>query len=327
MKKIKLDLGEPAYPLPEFVQRELCKYLGKMHKFPQNYKQVEEKIGEWLGIKKELVSLTSGATAGIDTASRAFGEKTLVFTPTFIEFAAATDRNNCELKKVNALKGKKYEVKGNISELEKATLTYLANPNNPFGFTEQKTIEKMLKATNGVLAVDETYWWFKGESIAPLVEEFDNLMVIGSFSKTFSLAGMRAGYIIASKKLLKKMHNKLLHFRLSALSAQAVLICLKNKEFFKKRLQKTIKKRKKFERWLQKKGFNLYITHNNNAVIKFPEEKKATAFTQHLEKNNIIVLQGNGKSLIGLTDSFVRIAIGTEKEMEHLKKAIDGFLA
>lgn len=325
MKKIKLDLGEPAYPLPGFVKKKLCRFLGEAHRFPSNYKELEIEIAREHSVGRENVAITNGAHEAIDLAARVFGSNVLVFTPAYIEYAWAATRNGKRLKKVNAMRGKKFVIEPWDREVKKASLIFLANPSNPFGYTEKKTIEAMLKNSRGVVAVDETYQWFKGKSLAKLVKKYDNLLVIGSFSKSLSLAGMRVGYIIAGKKMLKKIDEKLAMFRVSSLAVKAAIECLKHKKHFKKNVEKTVRERKKFEAWLEKHGFNVFRTENNNALIKFPSARQAAAFTKHLKKNGIMVLQGNGISTIGLNDSFVRITIGNRKEMNTVRAAILSF--
>jgi len=325
MKKIMLNLGEPAYPLPEFVRKELCRFLSEAHRFPSNYHELEREIAREYKVGKENVAITNGAHEAIDLVARVFGARTLVFTPAYIEYTWAPKRNNQEVKTVNAMKEKNFEVEPASKEAKNSTLIFLANPNNPFGYTEKKTVKAMLKNCNGIVAVDETYQWFKGESLAPLVKKYNNLLIIGSFSKSLSLAGMRVGYIIAGRKLLKKMEKKLVMFRVSSLAVKAAIECLKHKRHFKKNVERTVKERKKFEAWLEKRAFNVYRTENNNALVKFRTKKEATQFTKHLEKNGIVVLQGNGISTIGLNDSFVRITIGNRKEMKAVRAAILSF--
>jgi len=325
MKKLKLNLGEPAYPLPGFVRKELCGFLGDAHRFPSNYSELEKEIAKEYRVGRENIAITNGAHEAIELAARIFGSKTLVFTPAYIEYVWAPERNNQEVKTVNAMKGKRFIVEPENEEVKKSTLVFLANPSNPFGYTEKKTIEAMLKNCNGIVAVDETYQWFKGKSLAPLVKKYNNLLILGSFSKSLSLAGMRVGYIIAGKKLLNKMEKKLVMFRVSSLAVKAATECLKHKEHFKKNVEKTIRERKKFENWLEKRAFNVYRTENNNALVKFKTKKEATQFTKHLEKNGIMVLQGNGISTVGLNDSFVRITIGNREEMKAVRAAVLSF--
>ncbi|MEM0359739.1 MAG: histidinol-phosphate transaminase [Candidatus Diapherotrites archaeon] len=326
MQKIFLNLAEPAFPLPKPIQKKLCAFLGSTHRFPSNYCDLEKAIAAEYGVRKENVLLANGAHEAIDVIARVFGKRTLVFTPSYIEFVLAPERNGFKSETVSALQGKKFLVNPKHSKLKKATLVFLANPNNPFGYTSIKTIRELLENTKGVVAIDETYECFKGKSIASLVRKHKNLLVIGSFSKSLSLAGLRVGYIIGSKKLIEKIKPKLVMFRVASISAKAALLCLKQKKHFEKNAMRIVKARKAFEDWLEGKGFDVYRTDNNNALIRFSSAKKATDFTKKLERKGIIVLQGNGISTVGLNQRFVRITIGSPKEMMAVKSAILGFL-
>jgi len=325
MPKILLNLAEPAYPLPKFVQRELSGFLSKVHKFPRNYRELKKAIAGEFHVSSENVMLTNGADAAIDLVGRTFGKKTLIFTPAYLEYEWAPHRDGYKVERVNAMKGKLYDVNADDARVKRASLVFLANPNNPFGYTEKPVIERLLKNAGGIVAVDEAYAWFKGKSIASLVKKRKNLLVIGTFSKSLSLIGMRIGYIIGPKRLLTEIGKKKLYFNVSALSVQAAIIGLKHKKHFKGNVKRVVRERKAFEGWLEKKGFDVYKTETNNALVKFPSKKEATRFTKHLKKSGIIVLQGNGISVTGLDDSFARITIGNSKEMAIVRKVISSF--
>jgi histidinol-phosphate aminotransferase len=90
----------------------------------------------------------------------------------------------------------------------KTKLIFLCSPNNPTGnITPVGDIDRLVKETNAVVGVDEAYFEFAGKSAAELIEKYDNLVVIRTFSKAFSMAGVRVGYLMASKTAVGELNK------------------------------------------------------------------------------------------------------------------------
>ena len=204
---IDLKLGDIKEPLPNFIKRKFREIFKEINFYPRNYDLLIEKIAKKFRLKNENILLINGIDEGIDLITRTFGENILIFTPTYFEFFEAAKRNNLKITKINTFDGKEYKPEIKKGRLEKYSLIFLCNPNNPFGLFNIKKINEILQNAKGIVAIDECYIDFAGKSSIKLIKKFSNLLVLRSFSKGYSLAGLRIGFIVGNKKLIEKIRE------------------------------------------------------------------------------------------------------------------------
>jgi len=323
---INLKLGDMKEPLPEKILSEFKeKLFEKANLYPMNYDPLLEELAKLHGTEKENIVLINGVDEGIELISRIFNENILVFTPAYYEFVDAPKRNGFKYETKNCFNGKGFELDYSDEEVKDRSLIFLCNPNNPFGLLLKEEIIGLAKKTNGIVAVDETYIDFNGETVINEFPQTPNLLVLRSFSKAFSLAGMRIGYIVGDKKLIDKIKAIKLICNVSSVSVNAARIVLKEKAYFQKLIAKIMKGKDELEGFLEEKGFNIIHTHTNNVLIKFEDKEKASSFYEFLESNGSLVNQGNGVSTCGLDESFIRLNYGLEKDMQEFKKVVEKF--
>src|SRR5574341_2257079 len=111
-------------------------------------------------------------------------------------------------------------------ELQRAKLAFVASPNNPTGNSLSRSELERLLAPGAVIAVDEAYSEFAGESFADMVAGHDNLIVLRTFSKWAGLAGMRAGYAIVPEALAELIWRVKIPYNLTVAAEQAILASL-----------------------------------------------------------------------------------------------------
>lgn len=202
----------------------------------------------------------------------------------------------------------------------------IANPNAPTGaFLALSEIEKIVAANRDVVViVDEAYVDFGGESALPLLEKYDNLMVVQTFSKSRAMAGMRIGYAFGNEKLI----GYLLDCRFSfnsypmnrpALSAGAA--ALKNDCYFKEICGRIIRTRERVKRELRELGFS-FADSRTNFVFASHERVPAKEIFEMLKKEGIYV-RYFAKPRI---DNYLRITIGTDAEMDRLLLVLGEYL-
>ncbi len=330
MQKINLKLGDIKYPLPERIIKKFRECFKEVNLYPQNYELLVSKLAKKFNIDKANILLVNGIDGGIDLIAKVFGRRILFFAPTYFEFKEAARRNKRRYKVINSFNGQEYKI--NIDnpdikkEIKKASLIFLCNPNNPFGLLTSKTILNIVKITKGIVAVDECYIDFSGKSVLKDIKNHSNLLILRSFSKGYSAAGLRLGFIVGNKRLINQLRNKKLFFDVSSPSINAALILLEERKYFKNLITDIKKLKNSFEEYLQVRGFNVIKTNNNNIIIKFLSIAKANKFYSFLLKNGVIVNQGDGISTVGLDKSWIRLACGRKEQMSKFKKIIDKFI-
>lgn len=192
----------------------------------------------------------------------------------------------------------------------------IANPNAPTSLYEGlDTIEDILQHNRDVIVIiDEAYIDFGGESARGLIEKYDNLLVVQTFSKSRSMAGMRIGYAMGNKELIEAMQNVKYSYNSYTMNQTALSFgteVLKDNDYFKATLDKVINTRERVKRELKQLGFS-FPDSKTNFIFATHEKVKAVDLYQALREQNIYVRYFNTKRI----DNYIRITIGTEEEMD-----------
>jgi histidinol-phosphate/aromatic aminotransferase/cobyric acid decarboxylase-like protein len=319
---IELRFGEIPDPLPERLLGRISKQaLQGINRYPSNYGKLVLKLAKLHRIGEKNIVLVNGVDEAIDLVARAFGQKITIFTPTYYEFCAAAQRNNLKCSGINCFDGKNYFPKYDSTPRD-CTLLFLCNPNNPFGTLQKKEVVALAQKTKAMVAVDETYIDFAGETLIKEAANCKNLLVFRSFSKGFCLAGLRIGYVVGNEKAIKKIMQRKLCFNVSSVAVEAALLALDEKSHFKKLAKSVMKRKAAFEKFLKAMGFDVKQSSIPKIFMRFRAPKQAIAFQRILEKNGFAITVGNGISTCGLDKSFAQFSCGTEKQMRQLKEII-----
>ena len=198
----------------------------------------------------------------------------------------------------------------------------IANPNAPTSVNlPLEDVEFIIKNNpDSVVIVDEAYVDFGGESAIPLLKKYDNLMVVQTFSKSRSMAGMRIGYAFASDAIIQAMNDVKFSINSYTMNYPAVemgVAAIDDEEYYKATIAKIVKTREKAKEELKKLGFKvldsktnfLFISHERVKALKlFADLKNRGIFVRHWEKPRI--------------DNYLRVTVGTDAQMKKLYEAL-----
>ncbi|MFP4179964.1 MAG: histidinol-phosphate transaminase [Spirochaetaceae bacterium] len=196
------------------------------------------------------------------------------------------------------------------------------NPNAPIGrAVERREIEKLLGALPGnvPVVVDEAYVDFGAESSLPLVRDFQNLIVVQTFSKSRSLAGLRVGYAAAHPEIIKVLHtvkNSFNSYPLDVLSQKTASLSLSEGEHFETTRRRIIATRERTAEALSHKGWEVIPSRANFICARHPSIPGKEVY-EGLKKKGILVRHFATRGI----EDFVRISIGTEEEMDAFIRA------
>ena len=196
------------------------------------------------------------------------------------------------------------------------------NPNAPTGVYESnEMIEEIVKANkNSIVIIDEAYIDFGGESCIGLTEKYDNLLVVQTFSKSRSMAGMRIGYAIGNEKLIKYMND--VKFSINSYTMNHVTqVCgaaaVEDEEYFIETIKKITDVRENTKKELKKLGFT-FTDSKSNFLFAAHDKIKAETIFNELKSRKIYVRYWNKPRI----NNYLRISIGTAEEMEKLISAL-----
>ena len=213
----------------------------------------------------------------------------------------------------------------------KAGIFFLTSPNAPSGIGyDNNTLRQILTAYSGILVVDEAYADFADENAIELIEEFSNLFITRTFSKSYALAGLRVGYGIGDPELVNTLHGVRDVYNVDRLAQAAAKAAIEDFDHFAESLCKIRDSRAEFSSRLHSRNWFTYPSQTNfvftepvdSAGKKGPEV--ASSLYEFLKTQKILVRYFPNHSL---TESFLRVTIGTDSEMETLNRAIDQWTA
>jgi len=192
------------------------------------------------------------------------------------------------------------------------------NPNAPTSIYENlEFVEDIIRHNQDVIViVDEAYVDFAGESALSLLDKYENLIIVQTFSKSRSMAGMRIGYAIASPLLIKYLNDAKYSFNSYTMNRPS-LICgaeaVKDREYFEQTVNKIVETRKWAEAKFAKLGFVFPKSGANFLFVSHPEYDARELF-EALKKHDIYVRFWGSERI----EQYLRVTIGTKEEMEAL---------
>lgn len=198
-----------------------------------------------------------------------------------------------------------------------------ANPNAPTGRgLTRDEVRAMIKSADSdkVFVVDEAYCDFGGESCIPLLSEFKNLVIVRTFSKSLCSAGMRLGYIVANPELVNTVttvKNSLNHFPVDAVAQAAGKAACENPWYYAECARKLACERDDFTRFLSENCWNVIPSQTNFVFVQKPGMGGEEVY-QRIKQEGILVRHFSTKGI----EDYVRITIGTKKQMNELKRVI-----
>lgn len=198
-----------------------------------------------------------------------------------------------------------------------------ANPNAPTGLALTRSqVEALLNAAPAgqVVAVDEAYCDFGGESCLPLLKTHRNLVIVRTFSKSLSFAGMRLGYIVADPELVQavfRVKNSFNHFPVDFVAKTAAIASCRAAGYYAENARRIISERESLTAFLREQGF-FVIDSTTNFVFARKDGMSGRELYEQARDAGILIRHF---ATPGIED-FVRITIGNPQQMAELKKAL-----
>ncbi len=198
----------------------------------------------------------------------------------------------------------------------------LPNPNAPTGMLMSPAeVRQLLEANpDTVVVIDEAYIDFGGQSSIRLIDEYDNLLVVHTLSKSRALAGLRVGLAMGNERLieaLQRVKNSFNSYPVDAPAQAATLASLADEAWFRTCCKRVVDNREQLSAGLQSMGFEVLPSAANFVLARHPDHS-AKALFEALRERGIIVRYFNKPRI----DNYLRISVGTEEECEQLVSAL-----
>lgn len=293
-----------------------------VNRYPDPYQRsLKSLLSEQKGVSESQILLGNGSDEVLDLIYRAFCEPNqdniITLPPTYGMYKVLAGINAVENKEVLLTA----DFEPNVEEILNAVdanskLLFICSPNNPTGNSFKKEgIEKLLKAFNGLVVIDEAYIDFsKDESWLSQLNSFPNLIVTQTLSKAYGLAGIRLGICYASEEIIGVLNKIKPPYNVNQLTQQRALKRVLNQDLVNQEVKQILEERTELIKALDSLEFvsELYPTDANFVLAKVDDANKR--YQQLLEKQVVV----RNRSTQPLCENTLRFTVGTPEENKKL---------
>ena len=324
-KYIKLNTNENPYPPStkaiNAIKLAACDTL-RLYPDPSG-DALRDAIAEYFRLKRGNVFIGNGSDELLAFSFPAFfeperppilfAEVTYSFYPVYAEFFNIPYRLIAVDDEFSVFVEDYFQENGGI---------IIANPNAPTGKgLSLADIKKILdKNKNRVVIIDEAYIDFGGQSAVCLIDDYPNLLVVRTLSKSHSLAGLRVGYALASEELIEgiiRVKDSINSYTVDRLAQAGALAAIQDDAYFQETRSKIIRTRERVSAKLKDFGFRVIHSEANFVFISSPQYPGRVLF-QRLREEGILIRYFDKPKI----DNFLRVTIGTDEEMDRFLEVI-----
>jgi histidinol-phosphate aminotransferase len=325
---LRLDRNENTRPIPAHVAETLVQHLTThgVHAYPETSRLVPP-LANYCGVPQECVIPTNGADQGIDLTLRSFlgkASRMLVARPEFSIFSHIASIIGAQVSAVpyyRSLDFPYHEFREAAAEAQ-PELIVVINPNNPTGTAVRLEFIEELAATHPrvPVVVDEVYYEYTGKTAIPLVQSHENVVVLRTFSKAFSMAGLRLGYIVAAPPVAMQIAKLRNPFDINELAIVAGAAQLRDLTPMQAHVDEVVTRSKPaIVDFFEEKGIPVFPGSANFVLVKPKRSSEAVDF---LFRRGILVRSMTAQLLNGM----LRISLGSLQEMERFIEVFREFL-
>ncbi|MGD9116334.1 MAG: histidinol-phosphate transaminase [Dehalococcoidia bacterium] len=318
----KLDANENLHGCSPKVNEILGKFP-YLNIYPDaGQTEIRQLLADYTKTTPERIVVSNGSDELIGLILRLFlepGDEVINMVPTFDMFRFGTIL--CQGKLVEVPRDEEYRV--DVAAVKKAItkrtkLIILANPNNPTGTPTPREDMVELIETGVPIVADEAYVEFSGETVTPLVEKYDNLIVLRTFSKWAGLAGLRVGYGIMHPKLVGFLQTIKQPYNVNIAARVAVRESLKDVDYLMKNVRAIVAERERLYQELAKISWLKPFPSQANFIFCHVLNGKAAQIQKELEDRGILIRYFD----IPLLQNSLRISVGLPRHTDAVIKAL-----
>lgn len=333
-------LGPPARVLRRLVRDAANVEL--LMRYPEaGLRTLRRALSVHAGVEENQIIIGAGAAALIETVIRAVPGKNgkprcLLPIPAFSEYERALLAADFQIVPFALEKERNFRLTEDkfVETLakEKPDLCIITNPHNPTGaLVDRESLERIVQAakkTETIILLDEAFIdYAPGESLTRDTNRFENLVVLRSLTKFYSIPALRVGYAATSIEPAKILTNRISSWSVTTLAANAAEEAVKDTRYAEKTLEANRVEREFLAGNLRQIGLRVFPSAANFLFVELPLQINASKLRSNLIKNNHIIVR-DCSSYSGLeTDRFVRVAVRNRSDNESFVKAMTVFLA
>lgn len=329
---VRLNTNESPYPPPAEFTAELGRRIADIawNRYPdRTASALRAAIARSHGVGVDQVFAGNGSNEILQTLLLAYagaGRKVLTFEPTYQLHAHIARITGAEV--VSAPRGNDFRIdKSRLAEVfstHSPDVTFVCSPNNPTGVVEdEETVRAIIDAAPGLVIVDEAYAQFASWSAIDLVDESRALVVTRTYSKTWSMAAARLGYLVGPKWLVEEIDAVVLPYHLDAAKQIAGALALEFTNDMNSRVREIVASRDQIESAFSALPVDFWPSGANFILFRPRSMDGRKVWSELVEKG---VLIRDCSSWPGLTNC-LRVTIGTPEENDLFLKSLSEVLS
>lgn len=330
---VKINQNENPFDVPEALRRETLRRMEgrSWSRYPDFVPAaLHEKLAGFAGWTPAGVVAGNGSNELIQaTLMVAVGEgrRVLISEPTFALYRQVTTVLGGEVLSVPLDEGLQFDVPALCAavEREQPDMIILCSPNNPTGCVlEAEGLETLLRTARGLVVVDEAYYEFSGQTVAPLLARHAHLLVFRTFSKALGLAGLRVGYLLAAPELAREVSKAVLPYNLNVFSQTAAEVAV---EFYveelRPRVERIVAERERLFAGLQQiEGLTPVSSRANFIVVRSAVAPRRVY--EELLRRGVLIRDVSGYPML---KDYFRVSVGTPAENDQLLEGLHQIFA
>lgn len=322
---VKLDQNENPYEIPEalkrrIVDRVLERNWGRYPEFvPGRLIRTLARFTGWheAGIlvgngSNELIGVAVSVTLGP-------GKSVVIPQPTFALYALMANATGATIRNVPLKADLSFDTEGLVEAARTSDVVIVCTPNSPTGsLLDRSDAERLLSEARGLVIVDEAYHEFSGQSLFPLLEKFNNLILLRTLSKAWSLAGLRFGYMMASTEIASEIQKVKLPYNVNVFTLAAAEMILEEQPIDES-VAKILSERKRLEQALGERHEIEAFPSSTNFIL-FRTRFEARRLFEALYDRGVLVRDVSGYPMLA---GCLRVTVGTPDENLQFLEALD----
>jgi histidinol-phosphate aminotransferase len=317
---IKLNSNENPYPPSPHVIAALHQALDEdLRLYPDPMaNRLRDKAAAVYGLSREQILVGNGSDDLLTMLMRTFvgqGDRVAFPSPTYSLYDILVDMQEGEMVPVPFPAN--FSLPVQLAEVG-AKLTFLCHPNAPSGtLTPLSQVEELAQKVRGILVIDEAYVDFADDTALPLLSKYPHVVILRTFSKSFSLAGMRIGLAFAHPSLINEMMKVKDSYNVSRLSIVAAVAALEDYAWMRQNVDKIRATRARLSAALRDLGYFVYDSQANFVLARKRGEAQEPIYLG-LKERGLLVRYFSSPELADC----LRVSVGTDEEIDRLLMAM-----
>jgi len=321
--------NESPYPPSPKVKEAMNATFSQLGWYPDSsYFELREALSSYTGLPTSNIMVADGSTELIDLISHAFietGDEAIISVPTYTVYRMRLRVAGAKVVEIPKLKPDyRYDIDDILSNVNPRTkIIVVIRPDNPIGNVMPEEDMKKILDSGAIILVDEAYYEFCGKTLTHLIDRYDNLILLRTLSKAFSLAGLRIGYALTNLKLIRYLDRARPAFMVSLLAEKAAVAAIRDISYARRNVENIVKGREFLFKELSKiKGLKPYPSEANFILVKIEENAKQRVgkIMMGLMKQGILVRDYT--DVKGLPGEYVRVTASTMEDNSRCVKAL-----